>query len=856
MVAILRQVGRIWETAKVMGLILWPIRFILLVLLAMIFVLCLTQAKDALFGSVIEWTHPWLTLLAVSIWALLTWYWSRVLLDLPQKSGTDYLYTDPAFRDRLYQKFRLYIPRILGVVVFFIVGVFIRLSAIGSEVDGWLWLAAYVVCGIIFYALTAFRRLVINEIDEPSAPQSALKRSVAVVQRSVPAIPQPKQSRANEPATKEPDTRRMEAMKRAHRIEPLMKVDVLVAPEAGLKATGVFAIGWLVLLVIMASSAIWQWTENWREAGTIAIAVVLAIASIILVWLWRGEFHRKRIWAFCLSTLAGAAFFICSIARPARFGILLGPAVVLMLSAAMWVAASSVFLAFPGHRLRLPVTTFLIGSMLLFGAIPKWFVQSRGDHDNHAVRVANGDIVVDRRMTLLDSFDRWYQQAPCRLDENSCEKKPIVIVVLEGGASRSAYWSAMILGALQDALPEFHKRIFAISSVSGGSLGAAVYQRLVSAGLNGTAPTCGRFQGYAVCAQRVLQYDFLGASFFSMFTSDLLQRLAPGALLPDRAEALERAWERAWSAELKSGDFDQPLKIRFASSGNEKWLPVLLLNGSSVKTGRRIVTSDVALDVKCRSSDDSAELSTLPSAVDFFCLTRSPVRLSTAVHNSARFPYISPAGTIWATDGKGEPWKADRIVDGGYFEALGATTVSDLLIKLRKEHKLEKVEPIVLVVENDPTQHAAACSTVEADDVECRARELAKEVGEEAGTMSFRVRNSDDAVAPVIGLAASRTGRGTYAGRALEAELAVIGMRDRLVRFNLLAERAAKVDPAMSWYLSKRSIDDMKTDFCWAENPKRQVDVGLKKLAGFLGTNDTANDIRHRGTACSEVENR
>jgi hypothetical protein len=33
---------------------------------------------------------------------------------------------------------------------------------------------------------------------------------------------------------------------------------------------------------------------------------------------------------------------------------------------------------------------------------------------------------------------------------------------------------------------------------------------------------------------------------------------------------------------------------------------------------------------------------------------------------------------------------------------------------------------------------------------------------------------------------------------------------------------------------------------------KTQVDVGLKKLAGFLGTNDTANDIRHRGTACSK----
>ena len=414
----------------------------------------------------------------------------------------------------------------------------------------------------------------------------------------------------------------------------------------------------------------------------------------------------------------------------------------------------------------------------------------------------------------------------------------------------------MILGALEDALPGFHERIFAISSVSGGSLGAAVYQRLVSAGLSGTAPKCGKFQGYAVCAQRVLQYDFLGASFFSMFTSDLLQRVAPGALLPDRAEALERAWERASSAELESSDFEEPFRLRLASNDDKKWLPVLLLNGSSVKTGRRIVTSDVAVDTNCRSFDDLAELPTLPSVVDFFCLTRSPVRLSTAVHNSARFPYISPAGTVWATDGTGKSWKADRIVDGGYFEALGATTVSDLLIKLRKEHKLENVEPIVLVIENDPAEVSPPCEFAEAEEVRCRARELAKKLGEEAGTMSFRVRNSDDVLAPVIGLAASRTGRGAYAGRALEAELAAIGVQDRLVRLNLLAEeRAAKVDPAMSWYLSKRSIADMKTDFCRPTDPNtspRHIDVGLRKLAGFLGTNDSADDIRGRGTACSE----
>ena len=44
------------------------------------------------------------------------------------------------------------------------------------------------------------------------------------------------------------------------------------------------------------------------------------------------------------------------------------------------------------------------------------------------------------------------------------------------------------------------------------------------------------------------------------------------------------------------------------------------------------------------------------------------VRLSTAAHNSARFPLISPPGSICNQDQA----IVDRIVDGGYFENYGA----------------------------------------------------------------------------------------------------------------------------------------------------------------------------------------
>ena len=57
---------------------------------------------------------------------------------------------------------------------------------------------------------------------------------------------------------------------------------------------------------------------------------------------------------------------------------------------------------------------------------------------------------------------------------------PIVFVATAGGGSRAAYWTATVLGTLEDKTRrEFSDHLFAISGVSGGSLGAAIFRTLV-----------------------------------------------------------------------------------------------------------------------------------------------------------------------------------------------------------------------------------------------------------------------------------------------------------------------------------------------------------------------------------------
>jgi hypothetical protein len=64
---------------------------------------------------------------------------------------------------------------------------------------------------------------------------------------------------------------------------------------------------------------------------------------------------------------------------------------------------------------------------------------------------------------------------------------------------------------------------------------------------------------------------------------------------------------------------------------------------------------------------------------------------------SARFPVVSPAGTIRAKGDGGQ--NGDRVVDGGYFENAGVTTALDVARAL----KSEGVTPVLLWVQNEPT---------------------------------------------------------------------------------------------------------------------------------------------------------
>ncbi|WP_044552116.1 hypothetical protein [Azospirillum lipoferum] len=773
---------------KIVAVLLWPARFTILVLLAVWVVLLLVgQAQDVLYSLIADegGTGRKLWFLAgLWAWAIQSWYWTRLLFYLPSRPMPQCLYilapSDYSdFLDAL-------LPRLLGVGPF--VAVATSLLFCGPWEETLPWAGFLLGNGLIFYTLTAVRRYWLNGAQQGGPRgQTGLQRAHGVPRHATGTL-------AQQPGAA---------------LQGSGMPSGWPSPKAGtLQTVGIAVVAWSVAVVAVALTAFLPAETPIVRPLLVGLLVTTSAAGVLCL-LWRlniGTGTRRAVAILLLLTLAS---FVVSLLAPVPVGTAIGPGGALMLAAAAWVGTSSFFLAYPGERLRLPVTLLLL-VLTTFGA----GIGEFWGHDHHEVRLlpASGP-APEARQTLKALFDEWYAQAPCPgpgSNLTNCWEKPMILVAAEGGASRSAFWTATVLGDLEDMHPGFHKRIFALSGVSGGSLGVTVYRQLLLSG-GGKGPSCvdrdgHPAEGFGRCAQAILGTDFLGPTFFRLFHTDLMHWLLPGNLLPDRAAALEEAWEQAWDDRMKEeakGAFDKP----FVRPSGPGWSPLLLLNGASVKTGRRIVTSD-ALLTPCPGLDGAergSHASDLPDTVDFHCLVNRPVRVSTAVHNSARFPYVSPAGTIWVSG-----HKADRIVDGGYVEALGASTLFDLLPGIRAAAKVpdmpSRVRIVVLVIKNAPPPPLPKGST--------RRPPLVEAIGDEAEAMRWSMKLSPELLSPPMGLAASRGGRGTAAGASLERE--VLAGQGAHIRFNLRSRDEAErwADPAMSWFLSERSLRDMWNDWC------------------------------------------
>jgi hypothetical protein len=425
-----------------------------------------------------------------------------------------------------------------------------------------------------------------------------------------------------------------------------------------------------------------------------------------------GTLPRRHWTLLVIVSAALLGLAVAAAAAPVAVGDRLGSVAVFFLIAGGLVTAGSL-LTFLSRRSGLPVVVAVAFLIVVLSGLPSHhvvrLVESSGTAADPIIARPAAVPMVETWMREVVQCDRAPQHGQFG------DTVPLIVVATAGGGSRAAYWTVTVLGHLRDRVPSVSDHILAISGVSGGALGAAVFRALE------TASRSDAFHGsFATHGQRIIAHDFLAPTLAALFTRDLGQRLFRLPVL-DRGAVIESAWEAAWRNVRGAEDdrFAGPFLDLWTGGGEPPW-PALFLNGTVVETGDRIVVSN--LDVAASGV----------RALDALALLNADMPVSTAVNNSARFPYVGPAaryavpGTApYFTDlglrpaghspADQEPTRRRfaslRVVDGGYFENFGATTALEFLRAVRATTERcahRRIVPVVIEITSDPAAEASS----------------------------------------------------------------------------------------------------------------------------------------------------
>ena len=386
-------------------------------------------------------------------------------------------------------------------------------------------------------------------------------------------------------------------------------------------------------------------------------------------------------WSFVfISGGVGFLSFLIFLIEPIWFSRILGTSSVMMLALASWIVLGTL-LVYADRATKIPLVLSLIVLLVLF---------SRGNN-NHDIYFVSADKQAQVDCAPGDGlacegysahFLKWLEENRALFTGENKKTVPVFLIAAEGGGQRSAYWTAGMLSALQDRYPDFYRHIYALSGVSGGSFGTAVFTSFL-------ADTLEDESREPMTELRPLAGELLAVDYLSPITAHLVFPTVFQSLLPfeipgfDRAKTFDRSWERTYDKVLRNHKLHKEGGGFFGRSYYDLWsgqrrykIPRLILNTTHVESGKRAVISSLRLERE----------STRPGGrpVEVSRLLRKQMPLSEAASLSARFPYVSPAGRLYGRVG-GEEKLWGHLVDGGYFENSGTAALFDIYMNIVKQ---------------------------------------------------------------------------------------------------------------------------------------------------------------------------
>lgn len=291
------------------------------------------------------------------------------------------------------------------------------------------------------------------------------------------------------------------------------------------------------------------------------------------------------------------------------------------------------------------------------------------------------------RQNLKTHFNNWIEARNDLLNDSTRNEFPIYFVLADGGASRSAYWTASVLSRIENETNgTFSQNMYCLSGASGGSLGNMAFY---------AAAKGEDRQSMTREVQKYLSNDFLSFPLVRLMGPDILLPLLPVQIVHDRADALEQSLMKVPNENNISKFMKRNFSVTINHNQKEKINPVICINCTRMQDGLPAVLSNINI-----------EKEVFGNRIDVLKLLNEDqeISIATSVVLGARFPYFSPAGRI----------KEHYFVDGGYFDNSGAGVVHEMILELTKmirgileknpNHAYKKIRFHVIHITNQPLE--------------------------------------------------------------------------------------------------------------------------------------------------------
>jgi hypothetical protein len=457
-------------------------------------------------------------------------------------------------------------------------------------------------------------------------------------------------------------------------------------------------------------------SEYWGLLGVAVASYVAGCAIVAAAWMLRGrtDVYVERLFLLVAGGVAvlglGAAVWTEPLSFPPAVGTIGVATAALVVFGAVVAPLGWLAERFPPPPvfglLRLRRTPVFL--LLLAWAVIAGSTQTGAYYD---ARTKPGK---PKTLDLPTVFDRWKMRLgrdgmtpPKGLPAGVKPGIPMVFVTTAGGGIRASYWTSIALqcifepGAVDDCASgepqprdDARRFFFAASGVSGGSVGLAQYvAHVASHETRSDWPDVHAGDDEASATLAWFLFTDVPSAFVSRSNGS------------DRAEMLERTWERSWPEQGEDNPLAKRLDEVDEIGATGMPVPLLLLNSTRVQDGCRLNVSVLVgtaaaggddgrvsdcLTVRHFRGDERPPPWTFASTQDLHAyLCDSEVRLSTAALLSARFPWVSPSGRIPPCGAKENAKDKNKrlvpanAVDGGYFDTSAASAIVELWDHLR-----------------------------------------------------------------------------------------------------------------------------------------------------------------------------